>query len=247
MAPSNQRQWTADQRVLPYVTATGREVNVHNVRNCGYVTEEDYVVDHYDKTVNIDELESVDFIVVPFKGMPALAHTMLSFGFKDGYYLCVSVEIRKETDESFATWKSALRQYELMYVVGDERDLVKLRTNIRHEDVYVYPVRATPEQARELFVDVMDRVNKLYEKPEFYDPLTNNCTTNIVRHINKLKPDRVPYTWRVMLPGYSDSMAYDLGLLRTQLPFSKARQEAYVTDKAERFADRPDFSAVIRR
>ncbi len=247
LAPSNSRRWQPDQALLPYAIYQGEYMQVHNVRNCHYLTSDDFVVDYYDKTVDLRRLRTVDFIVVPFTDMPDLAHTMLSFGFDDGYYLCVSVEIRREQGEAYAAWKGGLRQYELMYVLGDEQDLVKLRTNHRGEDVYIYRSRATPEQARLLFTDVMDRVNKLYKEPEFYDTLTNNCTTNIVRHINRLQPNRVPYTYQVLLPGHSDRLAYDLGLLDTRLSFEQTKQLAWVNERAERFAEAPDFSDKIRR
>ena len=135
----------------------------------------------------------------------------------------VSVEIRKERGEAFNPMKGLLRQYELMYVVADERELILRRVLFDLCDVYVYRTPAKPEQARALFCDVMRRVNKLADRPEFYDTLTNNCTTNIRNHINRLEPDEVPYDYRVLLPGYSDRLAYDLGLLATDRSFEETR------------------------
>ena len=188
-----------------------------------------------------------DFIVVPFKDAPNLAHTMLSFGFDDGHYLAVSVEVRLEEGESYSPVKGALRQYEIMYVVADERDLIQLRTQHRKADVYVYRTRATPDQARSLLMDMMQRVNQLAEKPEFYNTFTNNCTTNIVLHINHLRPGRVPYDIRVLLPGQSDRLAYDLGLLDTKVSFEETKLAARVNNLAEIHRDHPDFSQLIRR
>jgi hypothetical protein len=192
-------------------------------------------------------LESVDFIMVPFKESTLLGHTMLSFGFAGDEHLAVSVEIRKEAGESFGALKGFFNQYEIMYVVGDERDLIGLRTNYRLDDVYVYPTQATPQKARELFVDVMTRVNKLADSPEFYNTLTNNCTTNIRNHINRLTPDRVPYDYRVLLPGCSDQLAYELGLLKTDGSFAETRRRSRTNYLAFLYRDRPDFSAKIRR
>jgi len=247
LKPSNDRDWAPDQAVLPSAEFHGERVTVHNIRNCKYFSAKDYLVRHYDKTYDLNDLETVDFIVAPFPEIPSLAHTMLSFGFAGGEYLAVSVEIRKERGESFAPWKGFLRQYELMYVVGDERDLVALRTNHRLEDVYIYRARATPEQARELLMDVMRRVNELAESPEFYHTLANNCTTNIRRHINHLAADRVPYDYRVLLPGYSDRLAYDLGLLETDDSFEATKRRARVNYRAYLYRDDPQFSAKIRR
>ncbi len=245
--PSNHRQWEHDQAVLPRAVFHGDRVTVQNIRNCNYFTTDDYIVHHYDRTFDLRDLESVDFIMVPFAETPALGHTMMSFGFAGGDYLCVSVEIRKEKGERYGPLRGFFNQYELMYVLGDERDLIGLRANHRLDDVYVHRTRATPEQARELFADVMQRVNKLAEEPEFYNTLTNNCTTNIRNHINRLSPDRVPYDYRVLLPGYSDELAYDLGLLATDGPFSAARRRARVTRQAFMHRGDPDFSVAIRR
>ena len=244
--PSNARDWSPDQAVLATADFKRDRVEVRNIRNCTYLTADDYVVDHYDKTFDLDDLETVDFVMVPFKGAPALAHTLLSFGFAGGDYLAVSVEVRKERGETYSVVGGLLQQFEIMYVVADERDAVRLRTDYRHDDVYVYRARATPKQVRALFVDVMKRVNELAKKPEFYDTLTNNCTTNIARHINSLAPDRVPTDPRILLPGYSDRLAYDLGLLETDLPFAQAKKQARVASADSRAAA-GDFSQAIRR
>jgi hypothetical protein len=257
LAPSNDRDWTPDQAVLPSAELRGDVVDVHNVRDCSYVTADDYVVNYYDKTFRLADLDSVDFIVVPFKDSPQLAHTMLSFGFRrrgstasatnDRDYLAVSVEIRKERGESFDVVRGALRQYEIMYVLADERDVIDLRANYRRDDVFIYRALAGREKVRELFVDVMDRVNHLAERPEFYNTVTNNCTTNIVRHINRLSPHRVPWDHRILLPGASDRLAYDLGLLDTDVSFEETRRRARINDLAARIGDGDDFSNRIRQ
>jgi hypothetical protein len=245
-APSNFRDWEPDQAVLPYAELRGDKVEVHNVRHCLYPSAGHYAVRHYDKTYDLRRLDSVDFIVVPFDWMPHLAHTMLSFGFQGKEYLAVSIEVRKEKGEQYSPWQGMLGQYELMYVLGDERDLVALRTNHRRDDVYLYRAKATPDQVRALFLDIVQRVNKLREEPEFYHTITNNCTTNIAQHVNQLSPSRIPYDPRLLLSGQSDRLAYDLGLLDTTLPFAEARRRAKINELAERYADRSDFSRQIR-
>ena len=225
----------------------GDQIEVKNIRNFKYLSPADYVVNYYDKTFDLNKLKTVDFIVAPFPATPRLAHTMLSFGFEGEEYLAVSVEIRKEAGESFNPAKGSLKQYEIMYVVGDERDLIQLRTNHRYEEVYLYRTRATPEQAKEMFVDVMQRVNKLHQEPEFYDTLANNCTTNIVHHVNHIVPDRVSFNVGILLPGLSDRLAYNLGLLDTDLPFSDAKRAAYINHLSQRYAEDPHFSSKIRR
>jgi hypothetical protein len=245
--PSNNREWTPDQTVLAEAEITGNTAKIHNIRNCRYRTIDDYDLDYYDKTFDLNKLKTVDFIVAPFNDIPGIAHTMISFGFGDQNYLVTSVEIRKEKGESYNPVKGFMRQYELIYVLGDERDLIPKYANHYRCEVYVYRSTATPEQARELFVDVMQRVNKLHDQPEFYDTLANNCTTNIRRHINHLKPDRVPYDYRVLLPGYSDSLAYDLGLIVPHGSFEETKQYAKVNYQAYLFREDPQFSQKIRR
>ena len=247
MRPSNTRAWVTDQSAVSYAEIRQPLVTIHNVRNCDYRTESDFTVQYYDKTVDLRELDSVYFVMVPFPDMPSLAHTMLSFGFADRDYLGVSVEIRREKGETYNPVRAMFNQYELMYVLADERDLIGLRSNLRLNDVYLYRAKATPEQTRLLFLDVVDRVNKLARQPEFYNTLTNNCTTNIVRHVNNLAPNKVPLDYRVLLPGYSDRLAYDLGLLDTPLSYEEAREQARVTRLAYLYRDSPSFSQEIRR
>jgi hypothetical protein len=246
VSPSNSRNWAPDQAVLARADIEGPTVRVHNIRNCAYRTVDDYTANYYDKTYNLNELNSVWFFVVPFAEMPVLAHTMLSFGFADRDYLAVSVEVRKEKGESYAALTGMMNRFEVMYVVGDERDVVALRTNYRLNEVYMYRARATPEQARTLFLDVMRRVNKLAVEPEYYNTLTNNCTTNIMRHVNRLSPHAVPYDWRVLLPGQSDRLAYDRGLLDTNLSFEETKLRARINERAYQWRDSPNFSVAIR-
>ncbi|MCC6494460.1 MAG: DUF4105 domain-containing protein [Pirellulales bacterium] len=250
-APSNVRSWEADQAVLPYCEFRGHQVVAHNVRYCRYFDEDTFVVEHEDRTYDLNQLQAVDFFMVPFENMPRLAHTMLSFEFAtpDGppEYLAVSIEIRKELGETYAAWKGSARQYELMYVLADERDVVQLRTNHRGENVYRYRTTATPDQARLLLVDVLARANELASRPEFYDTLANNCTTNLVNHINRIKPNRVKYDYRVLLPGYSDKLTYEEGLIERHGAFDETKARAYVNAKALAAAGREDFSQAIRK
>ena len=236
---------------MPYAEINGNQVTVHNIRNCQYFADDTYLVDYYDKTFDLATIRGVDFLMVPFEGMPSLAHTMLSFELVGPVgqpeYLAVSVETRKERGETYAAWKGSARQYELMYVVADERDVIKQRTNFRHEDVFLYNTTATPDVARQLFVDIMGRVNELAAKPEFYDTITNNCTTNIVRHINRVRPNRITYDLRQLLPGLSDQLAYDQGLIVHYGTFEETKERAHINALAERYADREDFSQLIRR
>lgn len=244
--PSNNRNWRPDLAVLPIAEFQGDSIKLLHIRDCTYRTEEDYDVRHFDKEFKLTEVQSVDFIVVPFQNTPALAHTMLSFGFADGEHIVVSVEGRLEQGEQYSTLGGALDGYELMVVVGTERDLILLRTEVRKVEVYLYPTRVTPAQAQRLFMAMLTRANQLARQPEFYDLLTNNCTTNIVDHINQLKPGAIPSDIRVLLPGHSDRLAYDLGLLAVTGPFDQIRAASRINLAAHLNADSPNFSQRIR-
>jgi len=244
--PSNDRDWLPELATLAYAEKQGDELTIHNVRNAEFLTYRDCLVDYYDKTYDLTRLQTVDFIVIPFADNPAIAHTMLSFGFGEGEYVGVSAEVRLEKGESYDAAVGLFGQFELIYVIADERDLVRARTEHRNCDVYIYRTKATPEQARRLFLDVLKRVNQLRDKPEFYDTFRNNCTTNIVRHINTISPGKIPYDFRILLPGFADQLAYELGLIDNSLPYAEVKRRARVNEIAHRYKDDPQFSAKIR-
>lgn len=245
--PSNDREWAPDQERLAWAEIEGRRVRVHNVRHARYRSVDDYDVAWESRSYDLDRLQSAWFVVEPFEEWRGPAHTLMSFGFAGDEYLAISVEIRKEKGEEFSPWKGLVRQYEVMYVIGDERDLIQLRTNHRRDQVYLYPVRAPRERIEQMFVDMLRRANRLRVKPEFYNTLTNTCTTNIVHHVNELVPGRVPFSYKVLLPGYSDELAYDLGLINTELPFAEAQRHYRIDDDALVLAGRQDFSERLRQ
>ena len=246
VSPTNNADWSLDQQRLPSAKINNDLVTIESVRNFTYRSTTDYTPAYYDKTYDLSKLKSVDYIVEPFGDFSGAAHTFLSFGFEGDEYVAISVEIRKKKGQSFSPLKGLLKQYELVYVVADEKDVIKLRTNFRKDDVYVYPTKIDQAHAKELFLSMIERVNKLYNEPEFYNTITNTCTTNIVRHVNEISEVKVPFSYKVLMPGYSDKLAYDLGLLDTPLPYDKIRERYQINDKAMKYADEKDFSTKIR-
>lgn len=244
--PSNDRDWRPNDAVLPYAEFEGDRVHIRNIRNTVYTTTEIYTPAYYDKTFELDRLLRVWFVVEPFSEWDAVAHTFLSFEFEGPEFVAISVEARKERGETYHFLKGLFRQYELMYLVADERDVIRLRTNYRGDDVYLYPIRAPRERVRELFVAMLERINRLRERPEFYNTVTANCTNTIVQHINRLFPGKVPPSLGAILPGYADRLAYDLGWIDTDLPFEAAREHFRINERALRYGDEPDFSVKIR-
>ncbi len=243
--PSSERDWAPDQVRLPQTTIDGERARIDNVRNNLYRSTTDYDVRWETRDYNLDRLESVWFIVEPFGDWRGPAHTFLSFGFAGGDYVAISVEIRKERGESFSPWAGLLREYELMYVVGDERDLIGLRANHRRDAVYLYPIRTSAEGRRRLFLDMLARANALAEEPEFYNTLTSTCTSNIVDHIEAIVPGRIGFSLRTLLPAHADDLAYDLGLIDTTLPHERYREAHRINAAAAVHADMPDFSTAI--
>lgn len=244
--PSNDREWAPDMVRLPAARFHGDSVTVTNVRNTLYRSVDDFDVRWEERGYDLNRLESVWFVVEPFSGVPGPAHTFVTFGFGDGEFVGISVELRREVGEHFSPLKGMLRQYELTYVVADERDLIGLRANHRRDSVYLYPVRTTPQKMRALFTAMLTRANALAERPEFYNTLTSTCTTNIVTHINDIAPRRVPLSYKVLLPALADELAYDIGLLDSSLPFEQMRAAHRINQAAAEYADRPDFSLGIR-
>jgi hypothetical protein len=244
--PSNQRDWAANLAVLPYAEFEGHLVRVRNIRNTSYETAATYTPAYYDRTFHLNRLEAVWFLVEPLSKRGAVAHTFLSFGFEGPEYVAISVEARKEKRESYHFLKGLFGRYELMYLVADERDVIRLRTSYRRDDVYLYPIKASRESMRELFVAMLSRANQLRERPEFYNTLTSNCTSNIIGHVNSLSPRRIPFSLKRLLPGYSDRLAYELGLIDTRLPFEQARRRFKINERALEYADSPEFSIRIR-
>ena len=244
--PSNNRDWNDDQAILPSVEIYGDIVSISNIRNFSYASTTSYTPNYYNSTFDMSKLKNVWFVVEPFSGYVGAAHTFLSFEFEGDRFVSISVEIRKEKGESFSAVKGLFRQYELMYVIADERDVVKLRSNYRKDQVYVYPIKADLDKKRALFLDMLARANQLAENPAFYNTLTNTCTTNIVSHVNKITSKRVPFDFDILFPANSDRYAYDIGLIDTDLTFEEARKRYLINDRAEKYADAPDFSVKIR-
>lgn len=248
MPTSNNRDWQSDLATLSYADIAGDKVTIHNIRNIDYRTESDFTVHHYNKTFDLSKLMGVDLFLV-YWGSPKIAHTMMSFDFEDQGNICFSIETRKEKGEDYSTVKGFFRQYEIIYVVADERDLVRLRTNYREqgkgEDVYLYQLNASTETARKVFLSYVEEVNRLKESPQWYNALTDNCTTSILKHTMPYNPD-ARFDWRLIVNGYVDEMLYERKTINTSLPFAELKKRSYINPKAQNAGNDPVFSQLIR-
>jgi len=248
ISPSNDRQWQQDVEKLAYATIEGDLVTVHDIRNFDYKSEFDYKPAYYTKTYDLNELESMDLFAIYWMG-PAIAHTILSFNFGVGNHLAVSIEARKEKNEGYSTIKGFFRQFELIYIVADERDVIRLRTNYRknpEEEVYLYQLLGSKERAKSIFLQYIKQINELHDRPVFYNTLLENCTTTIWMQTRGNK-GHLPFSWKILASGYVPEYLYESNRLDNSLSFSDLQKHAYINNAAHEADQSPDFSKHIRK
>lgn len=242
--PSHDRPWQPQVAVMPRATINGDRVRISGFRNFKYRTRDDFTVHYEEREFLLSHLTSVDFFVSYWKIGP-VAHTFLSFNFDNALPLSISIETRPEVGEGFDPIASLFKQFELIYVAGDERDIVGVRTNHRDEDCFLYRIRGSPESARRLLLVYLERINMLADHPEFYHLLSKNCTLNIVRYANRAgRAGR--FDIRHLLNGLIDQYLYCSGAINTNLPFDELRRRSRVNEAAMASEGAPDFSARIR-
>ena len=248
MWPSNDRDWQTPVERLAYATVDGESVRFHNIRNFEYTSESEFMPAYYDKTFELLKLESLDVYLVNW-GIEQVSHKMLSFGFGNDDYLCFSFETRTEKGESFSTTKGFFRKYELYCVVANERDVVRLRTNIRKgENVYLYRLKPRDKgNVRRLFMEYVAMVNGLRDRADWYNALTDNCMTSAFKlaRINAAEGGGKLH-WKIIFNGYADELAYERGTIDTSLPFDELKQVSRINDRAITAGDSPEFSRLIR-
>lgn len=245
--PGSDRNWAEETARLPYAEIDGDHVTMHNVRNFRYRTETDFTPAWYDKTYDLAKLDTVDIYAIYWMG-PAIAHTIVSFGFGGEDYLAVSIEARKEQGEGYSTIKGFFRQYEQIHIAADERDVIRLRTNFRQnppEDVYRYRIQGSSEFARQFFLSYVYAINQEKAEAAFYNTLLSNCTTMIWAHARD-NPEHLPFSWQVLASGYAMAYLYDMGRLDTSVSFAELTRRAYVNPIAQKLGDVDDFSQRIR-
>jgi len=244
LKPSNDRAWQPDVAQTAWAEINGDEVTIHNVRNCDYRTETDFTPHWETRTVRLSQITGMD-VAINYWGSPWIAHPIVSFQFSDGLPLCFSIETRKTVGQQYSTLEGFYRQYTLIYVVADERDCIRLRTNYRREDVYLYHTLASPAQVRQRFREYINAVNVLHESPRWYNAVTSNCTTSIrAQRAVKL---RAPWDWRILLNGKADEMLYqDHAIATGGMSFNELKQLSLINERARAADQDPDFSRIIR-
>lgn len=242
--PSHDRPWRAEVAVMPRAIVDGDRVRLTGVRNFDYRSRNDFTERYEEREVLLSHLTGLDFYV-SYWSEGLVGHTFLSFIFDNAPPLSISIETRPEVGEGFNPLASMFKQFELIYVVGDERDLVRVRTNYRHETVYLYRLNTSAEDARRLLLIYLERINQLADHPEWYHLLSNSCTINIIRYANAAgRQGR--FDFRHLFNGLMDSYLYHSGRVDTTLPFDELRRRSLINKAAQAADGDPDFSQRIR-
>jgi hypothetical protein len=242
--PSHHRPWRPEVAVMPRAIINGDRVRITGVRDFDYRSRNDFTVHYQEREVQLSHLTGLDFFVSYWSEGP-VAHTFVSFTFDNAPPLSISIETRPEEGEGFDPLASLFKQFELIYVVGDERDLVRVRTNYRKETVYLYRLNSPVESVRRLLLVYLERINELADQPEFYHLLTNSCTINIIRYANAAGRTG-QFNIRHLLNGLIDSYLYHSGRVNTDLSFEELRRRSLINGVAEAADKAPDFSDRIR-
>lgn len=244
--PSHDRNWKPEYSVLPEATVQSSRLTIRNVRDFAYGTDGSTNRKKFEtRDYDLDQLDSAWYGISHFTNY-GLAHTFLSFGFRSGEHVAISIEARQEEGESYHPLKGLTRNYELMYVVADERDVIGLRTHVRGEKVFLYRLISDPERRRSLFLELVDRINQISDRPEFYNTVISNCTTSLLRHAKRLSWIDKYLNYRVLLPGYSDELLYARQLIDNSVPFDELKAQSLI-DPTGFAVDAVNFSEVLRR
>lgn len=244
IAPSHDRPWADDVARMVSSKVDGDLVTLDQVRHFDWRSDSDYTVRWERRQYDLRQLRSVDVALSYWMG-PAIAHTLVSFGFSDGRYLTFSIEIRKERGEQFDALAGFFKRYETVLIAADERDILRVRTNVRDEDMWLYRLNMPPAMMRSLFLAYLDEGAQLKREPRFYHTLTGNCTTIVYQMARRISPG-LPLDWRLLASGYLDRYLYDLGALQGPGGFAALRQQAHITARARAAGQADDFSARIR-
>jgi len=242
--PSNTRDWQADVARLATAEVDGDRLTVRNVRNFRYRSRTDFDERWEERRFDLARLDGLDIFFI-YWGAPLIAHTIMSWSFADGQHLAISVETRKKKNQQYSAMAAFFRQYELIYVVADESDVIKLRTNVRGEQVYLYRLRTSRAAARALLLDFLEAMNAVAGKPIWYNALVANCTT-VIRERVIHSGGKVPFSWRLFANAYLPELLYNRGSFDTSLPFAELKAMSHINGRARAADAGEEFSTVIR-
>lgn len=243
--PSHNRDWTIDHAVMPKIEFAQDKVTIYNIRDFSYAEDGARIPHYYDQTIDLDDVEGVDYMLSYFSENQGIAHALLTFRIKDEDNISISIEARREANESYSPFWGLFREFEEIYVIGSERDVIGLRTYVYKDPTYLFEGVTTPEKARALFVSMLERADHIYQNPEFYNTITNQCTNKLAAHIGSISEKEIPFSYKLYLPGYSDQLAYDLGFIKNDKSLMQVRAESLI-DPNISLEDR-NYSELIRK
>lgn len=247
LKPSNDGDWQPDNARTAWAEMDGDRVTIHNLRNCDYRTETDYSNCWSDRTLYLSQIRAADFFLTNW-GIPFASHPIVSFQFGDNQHVAFSIEARYQVGQAYSTILGCFRQYGLIFVAADERDVIRLRTNYRKdEEVYLYRVKVQPEVARAMFLTYITYLNRLKDHPQWYNEVTRNCTTTIQKPLAADVNNPQPWNYQFLLNGTLDELLYDRGrLVDGGLPFPELKQREHINTAGRAAGLSPDFSTLIR-
>jgi hypothetical protein len=243
LRPEQNRDWQPQVAVLAYATREGDQITVHDIRNFEYRTATDFTPRYETRTYSLANLRELD-LFINYWGSKLIAHPILSFDFGSQGRLCFSIETRFARGQEYSPIAGLYRQFEIIYIAADERDVVRLRTNFKHEDLYLYRILMPPNEVQGRFLEYVDRLNGLHAHPSWYNEITDNCTTSI--RAQRPAALRGPFDWRLLINGFGDQMLYEHHVLAGDLPFAELKARSLIDERARAADDAPDFSNRIR-
>ncbi len=244
LRPTHDAEWADELAQMTTGVVDGNRVTIHNVRNFEWRTAADYTPAWETRTYDLDALQSVDMIMSYWRG-PAIAHMVISFGFRDGSQIAFSVEIRRKKNQEFSEIGGFFKEFELGIIAADERDVIRLRTNVRGERVHLYRLQISPEAKRSLFLGYVGEANALAARPRFYNTITVNCTTLVYQMMQRIV-GRLPLSYRLLFSGYMPEYVYRVGGLDSRLALEELRERGYISERARQCPRPQDFSRTIR-
>lgn len=246
LEPSNNRNWETDQSILPKAYVDDNFVTIENIRNFSYGKNGEFIPSYYNKKFNISKIETIDYFFEPFP-LFGIAHPVISFGFENEDYISLSVEIRTVKDQVASFTLGTFNQYEIIYTLVDERDILIARSINTGHPVYLYPLNAKPENIQNTFRNLIKKINTIHDNPEFYNTFLNNCAGNLFTYINDAFPEKKLSGWKIFFPKYSDEYIYREGLIDTPLTFKDLREKSNITNEIKKYKDDYNFSTLIRK
>ena len=242
--PSGARDWRDDVARTLTGSVHGDRVVLDNVRHFAWRSDNDYDIRWERHEYDLAQLASADAVLSHW-GSRAIAHAMISFGFDDGHHLVFSVEVRKSRDQEYSSVGGFFKQFETILVGAEEDDIIRVRTSVRGEDVYLYPLQIERTILRELLLSYVHAANRLAAQPKFYNTFTSNCTTIVYRMARQMAP-RLPWDMRLLLTGYLPEYLQGIGVLDRSVPIGTLRERARISERARVAPIDADFSRVVR-